>query len=100
MGTSMRQSLRSRINRRQLLQAGSAVGAGLVAPAALSGVAGARQDTPSDQSGTFRAMSWETEAEMRKWQRHINTFFDTNYPNMEVQIDYGIPWEEYWTKLQ
>jgi multiple sugar transport system substrate-binding protein len=101
MGTSMRRSLSSRINRRQLLQASSAVGAGLLAPHAFSSEARARQDaTPSDQSGTFRAMSWETEAEMRKWQRHINNFFDTNYPNMEVQIDFGIPWDDYWTKLQ
>ncbi len=45
-------------------------------------------------------MSWETEAEMRKWQQHIDTFFADNYPNMEVQIDYGISWEEDWTKLR
>jgi multiple sugar transport system substrate-binding protein len=79
------------------MQSGAAVGAGLLVPSAFSAPARARQ---SDQSGTFRAMSWETEAEMRKWQRHLDTFFSANYPNMEVQVDYGIPWDEYWTKLQ
>jgi multiple sugar transport system substrate-binding protein len=91
------QSLGRGITRRQMLKAGSMAGAGLLLPRSLA-AAPMRQDTSA--TGTFRAMSWETEAEMRKWQLHINNFFKKNYPNMEVQIDYGIPWDEYWTKLQ
>ena len=90
-------SSRRAINRRHLMQAGAVAGAGLMLPRQFAGSAAASQ---SDLSGTFRALSWEGEAEMRKWLLHMNTFFDTNYPDMELQIDYGISWEEYWTKLQ
>lgn len=87
-------------SRRRLLQASTLTGAGLALPRRFAAGA-ARQDAPSaDTSGTFRAMSWETEAEMRKWQRHLDTFFADNYPNMTPQVDFGIAWDEYWTKLQ
>ena len=78
MGTAMTRSLRNGLTRRQVMQSGAAVGAGLLMPSAFSALARARQ---SDQSGTFRAMSWETEAEMRKWQRHLDAFFSANNPN-------------------
>ncbi len=90
-------SSRRAINRRNLMQAGALAGAGLMLPRQFAGSVAARQ---SDLTGTFRAMSWEGEAEMRKWLLHMNTFFEDNYPDMELQIDYGISWEEYWTKLQ
>ena len=97
MTSPMRRDRQRQFTRRQMLQAGSAAGAGLLIPSTFAKPSLAAQ---SDQTGSFRAMSWETEAEMRKWQQHIDTFFADNYPNMEVQIDYGISWEEYWTKLQ
>jgi len=55
---------------------------------------------PPEQSGPFSILSWEDEGEMRKWLLHINRFFDEYYPNMEVEIDWGVAWAEYWTKLQ
>lgn len=88
---------RRAMNRRRLMQTGAMAGAGLALPWQFAGRAAASQ---SDLSGTFRAMSWEGEAEMRKWLLHMNNFFEANYPDMELQIDYGISWEEYWTKLQ
>jgi multiple sugar transport system substrate-binding protein len=93
----MRRDRQRQFTRRQMLQTGSAAGAGLLIPSTFAKPSLAAQ---SDQTGDFRAMSWETEAEMRKWQQHIDKFFADNYPNMEVQIDYGISWDEYWTKLQ
>jgi multiple sugar transport system substrate-binding protein len=96
MNSPIRQSLQRGFSRRQMLKAGSLAGASSLLPRGLAALA--RQD--ESLTGTFRTMSWETEAEMRKWQLHINSFFEENYPNLEVQIDYGIPWDEYWTKLQ
>ena len=85
--------------RRQLIQLGLiAAATGLALPGGR-----AQAQTPvvaSDLSGTFRGMSWETEAEMRKWFRHTETFFSTRYPKMTPEIEYGIPWADYWTKLQ
>ncbi len=101
MERSQRQSHRRGLSRRQVLKAGAATGVGLFLPRAAVGATPARQSaTPSTISGTFRAMSWESEAEMRKWRLHIDRFFQTYYPNMTPQIDYGISWDEYWTKLQ
>ena len=54
----------------------------------------------SDQTGTFKVMSWEGEEEMRKWSKHIDSFFAEQYPKMTPQIDWGIEWGQYWTKLQ
>jgi len=53
-----------------------------------------------DTSGTIRLMSWEDEGEMRKFILHYERFFRKYYPNLKPQFDWGIPWEEYWTKLQ
>lgn len=86
------------VTRRQLIQLGAiAAGAGLALPnlAAL-----AQTPVASDISGTFKAMSWETEAEMRKWFQHTDAFFSTRYPNLKPEIEYGITWADYWTKLQ
>jgi len=52
-----------------------------------------------DASGTFKMMSWEDEGEMRKFLLHIERFFTTYYPNINYEIEWGIPWNEYWTKL-
>jgi multiple sugar transport system substrate-binding protein len=93
------QRLRTRnATRRQMIQVGAALAAaGFALPA---GAARAQTPAVSDVSGTLRAMSWETESEMRKWFRHTDEFFSTRYPNMTPEIEYGIEWDAYWTKLQ
>lgn len=53
----------------------------------------------SNFSGTFKALSWEDEGEMRKWLLHIGDFFKANYPNAKQEVNWGIPWADYWTKL-
>ncbi|RIK36594.1 MAG: hypothetical protein DCC55_26860 [Chloroflexi bacterium] len=53
----------------------------------------------SDISVPFRYASWEGEEEMRKWLLHFDNFFSQNYPNVQVQGDWGVPWGEYWTKM-
>jgi ABC-type glycerol-3-phosphate transport system substrate-binding protein len=45
-------------------------------------------------------MSWESEKEMAKWKVHINDFFNKYHPKMTPQVDYGINFNNYWTKLQ
>jgi len=54
---------------------------------------------PTDTSGEFKMMSWEGESEMRKFLPAIQMFFETYYPNMTYEIEWGVPWSEYWTKL-
>lgn len=54
---------------------------------------------PADISATFKYTGWEGEAEMRKWLLHFNNFFGQNYPNVDVQGDWGVPWADYWTKM-
>jgi multiple sugar transport system substrate-binding protein len=54
---------------------------------------------PADSTGDFKIMSWEDEGEMRKFLLHIDRFFKTFYPGMKPEIEWGIPWDEYWTKL-
>ena len=84
--------------RRRLIQFGAAAAAaGIVLPAA---PALAQTPAASDLSGTLRGMSWETEAEMRKWFRHTEEFFATRYPNLTPELEYGTAWADYWTKLQ
>lgn len=83
--------------RRQLIQVGAMAAAGLMLPAR---AALAQTPVASDVSGTFKAMSWESEAEMRKWFLHTEKFFSTWYPNLKPEIEYGITWADYWTKLQ
>ena len=50
-------------------------------------------------SDTFRIMSWESEFQFKKWNKIINTFFETYYPNMKVQLDWGISFGNYNIKL-
>lgn len=83
--------------RRQLLQLGVAAAAGIALPVRSTR---AQNAVASDVSGAFRGMSWETESEMRKWFRHTEQFFSTRYPNLTPEIEYGIAWADYWTKLQ
>ena len=52
-----------------------------------------------DITGEMYIMSWEDEGEMRKFLLHIDRFFTTYYPAMEYEIEWGVPWGEYWTKL-
>jgi multiple sugar transport system substrate-binding protein len=54
---------------------------------------------PPTESGVFRITGWEGEGEMRKWLLHIDRFFNKYYPNMEVDVNWGVPWGDYWTTL-
>ena len=47
----------------------------------------------------FRAFSWEGEGEMRKWLLHLESYMQAEYPAATLQITWGVPWAEYWTKL-
>ncbi|MEM7129063.1 MAG: sugar ABC transporter substrate-binding protein [Chloroflexota bacterium] len=53
----------------------------------------------ADITGDFKIMSWEDEGEIRKFLLHIEDFFSKFYPGMTPEVEWGIPWGEYWTKL-
>jgi multiple sugar transport system substrate-binding protein len=48
---------------------------------------------------TFRIISWEGEFEFIKWFLEIDRFFKHYYPNVKVEINWGVDWNTYWTKL-
>ncbi len=50
-------------------------------------------------SGTFKIMSWESEFQFKKWNLIINKFMNDYYPNLEVQLDWGIGFGNYNIKL-
>ncbi len=50
-------------------------------------------------SASLKIMSWEDEGEMRKFLLAMDRFFNTFYPSVKPEIEWGIPWDEYWTKL-
>jgi len=50
-------------------------------------------------TGTFKIMSWESAFQFKKWNRIIGTFFNKFYPNIKVQLDWGISFGNYNTKL-
>jgi multiple sugar transport system substrate-binding protein len=52
-----------------------------------------------DIFGTFKIMSWESEFQFKKWNLVIKKFFKTYYPNMKVQLDWGISFGNYNIKL-
>jgi len=52
-----------------------------------------------ETKGTFRISTWETSFEVATFADEIQTFFDTFYPNIEVQFDWGGGFADYWTKL-
>ena len=106
------------MNRRQMLRLMGVTGVGLAMAGCLpppsatqSGDAGQAAASTMDLSkwrlgsvdpnweGTFKALSWEDEGEMRKWNYHIDNFFKANYPKAKTEINWGVPWGEYWTKL-
>lgn len=109
----------TRINRRRFLQLMSAGVAGTAllsacqpgaapatTPAASGGAAvtGPRSEwvtgnIPADIAVPFKYTGWEGEAEMRKWLLHFDNFFKANYPNVDLQGDWGVPWGDYWTKM-
>jgi len=49
--------------------------------------------------GAFKIMSWESAFQFKKWNRIIDTFFKLYYPNIKVQIDWGVSFGNYNTKL-
>lgn len=103
-----------RPNRRKFLQTmgAGALGTALLSACAAPGAAPASSggevveqneyaqgNIPGDVSTTFKYTGWEGEAEMRKWLLHMDNFFGSNYPNVDVQGDWGVPWDDYWTKM-
>ena len=54
----------------------------------------------ADNADPFAIMSWEGKGKIEKWQLGIDSFFKTFYPKMKVQFDWGIPFGDYWTKVQ
>ncbi|MBV7337046.1 extracellular solute-binding protein [Chloroflexi bacterium TSY] len=102
------------LSRRDMLRLMSATGMSLAAaacvqapgsqPAASSGAEALVDDWTTGLvdpsiSGTFRIISWEGEGEIDKFIPFIEGFFADRYPNMTVEIESGVPWGEYWTKL-
>ena len=54
---------------------------------------------PPDYEASVTMISWEDEGEMRKFLMFIDQFFKMYYPNVEYEIDWGVPWDEFWTVL-
>lgn len=52
-----------------------------------------------ETKGTFKISTWETSFEIETFANEIQTFFDTFYPNIKVQFDWGNEWNAYWAKL-
>lgn len=98
--TSPTSPLSRRLSRRSLLGGTAALAGGLSLPwlAGCSSGADPGSDAGST-NGDWKAMSWEGQAEMKKWNLHITNFF-ADYPDMKPSVDYGIEWDQYWTKLQ
>lgn len=93
-------SINPYLSRRRLLGGSTAIAGSL----ALPWLAGCSSDAASGPSGgsttgDWKAMTWEGQAEMQKWNTHIKGFF-SSYPEMKPAVDFGIEWEQYWTKLQ
>ena len=87
----------SRPSRREFLKVGAAAAvAGLTTP----WFAGCGEGSSPGGEGTWKAMSWENKDEMKKWRLHLGDFFEQNYPKIKWEVDFGLAWEEYWTKLQ
>ena len=49
--------------------------------------------------GTFRVMSWESTDEFIPYYIIFKHFFEKYYPNMDVEINWGVEWTTYWGKL-
>lgn len=69
-------------------------------PAAASETKWVAGTTPSTIADQFHIISWEGQGKIEKWNLAINAFFPKYYPNLKLQYDWGVPWAEYWTKLQ
>jgi multiple sugar transport system substrate-binding protein len=54
-------------------------------------------NVPRETQGPFRIISWADEHEMRASMEQTNLFFQDYYPNMKVEFEWGIPWNDYWT---
>src|SRR4051812_31640611 len=63
-----------------------------VAPTAAGAAATTGGGGAAGTAGTFKSMSWESEEEIRKWKLHIDNFFKQQYPQMNVQLDWGVEW--------
>jgi len=90
------------LSRRSFL-AGSALAVGSLALPGLAGC-GSGSDTSAgadkaSTTGDWKAMTWEGKDEMKKWNYHMTNFFK-KYPDLKWSVDFGIEWEQYWTKLQ
>jgi len=54
---------------------------------------------PPDIKTTFTIISWEPIAKFGPRYKYIEQFFKTYYPNVTLKVDYGIDWDDYFTKL-
>ena len=88
----------SPLSRRRFLTASAAVAGGLTLPW-LAGCSDSTATTASSTTGDWKAMTWEGKDEMKKWNFHMGNFFK-KYPDLKWSVDFGLAWEEYWTKLQ
>lgn len=48
----------------------------------------------------WQASSWESAEEMEKWLRFTGEYFDAEQPGVDWNIDYGIPFNDYFPTLQ
>src|SRR2546423_5541352 len=94
-----------RHSRRQALKAGAIAAVGLASPWLASAQAPApvfasAGPAAANSSGTWKAITWESAEEMKKWRFHIGHYFKQYYPKWKWQVDYRIDWKPYWTKVQ
>lgn len=90
----------STFSRRRFLTASAAAAGAATLPWLAGCSKGAETKTSAaSTTGEWKAMTWEGKDEMKKWNYHLGNFFK-KYPDMKWSVDFGIEWEQYWTKLQ
>src|SRR5579884_3067661 len=100
----------SRLTRRQMLKASAAVSVSGLLGSLIGNDAAAATTSPasrglapnqaSNETGTWTAMSWDGAVDIKKWEKPIGDFFKKYYPKMKWDLQYGLTWDNYWTKLQ
>lgn len=86
-------------SRRTLLSATGLAAVGVALPT-FAGCSDKKNDAdPALATGDWKAMTWEGKDEMKKWDLHLANFFKGK-PEMKYAVDFGIEWDQYFTKLQ
>lgn len=85
------------LSRRRLLT--GTMGA-LVAGYAVPALAGCGGGDSGGGSTSWQASTWESAAEMEKWKKYIGKYFTDNEPGTKWNVDFGIPFNDYFQKLQ